>query len=167
MGALSDMADRECMRMDQVARNAADNFWYDYQNDKIIDDDDKLRELARDAAPRASDYPPAQEDFIEDFIKWIHRYKGSEPPQTFFVFYGFKFKNNPGSIRRLKRAIHGLGLEYRERMSTDNDFFMFRPLEHGPGLEIINTRHIATKYINYAISNIPTDSGEPLHFGCY
>lgn len=165
MGALTDLCDRECFRMDQLARNAAEDFFDRFQDDKIIDNDDELRAIAAENAGRVSTYPPAQSDFVDYFITWIHRYLGTEPPQKFYVFYGFNFKDHPERIDQLKTAIRNLGLGQRERISTDNDFFMFHPVEHGPGLEIINQRHLPLKWINRAIIEVIKDNGQPLQFG--
>lgn len=58
--------------------------------------------------------------------------------KKFFIFYPWTFGDElQQSVNQLKQICEDTpGLSCVERMSTDNDFFLFHPTEHGPGLEI-------------------------------
>ena len=63
--------------------------------------------------------------------------------KTYFFFYPWEFGEElKDSIEQIKKVCDKTeGLSYRERMSTDNDFFLFRPKEHGLGLEITDLKN--------------------------
>lgn len=67
---------------------------------------------------------------------WYHRLCGED--YSIFLLYAWTFTKHPESIDLLKKiATDDPNLDYRERLSTDDDFFMFRPIEHSLGIELI------------------------------
>lgn len=67
---------------------------------------------------------------------WYHRLCGED--YSIFLLYAWTFTKHPESIDLLKKiATDDPNLDYRERLSTDDDFFMFRPVEHSLGIELI------------------------------
>ena len=70
--------------------------------------------------------------------------------KRYFFFYPWIFgEEYKDSIEEIKKICDNTnGLSYRERMSTDNDFFLFHPQEHDMGLEITDTRNRSPKEMN-------------------
>ena len=67
---------------------------------------------------------------------WYHRLCGED--YSIFLLYAWTFTKHPESIDLLKKiATDDPNLDYRERLSTDDDFFMFRPIEHSLGIELV------------------------------
>lgn len=64
-------------------------------------------------------------------------------PHRYFIFYLWTFGDELAeSVALLKQICADTpGMSCTERMSTDKDFFLFHPIEHGPGLEIVDDRN--------------------------
>ena len=77
--------------------------------------------------------------------------------KTYFLFYPFIFKNHPESVQLVKEAAKGHGFILIERMSTDNDFFIFAPKEHDIGLEIRDPKNRSPGKMNGIFGSIPAD----------
>ena len=81
----------------------------------------------------------------------VHRY---------FIFYPWTFKDYPESIQLVKDAAKGHGFILIERMSTDNDFFLFHPIEHDIGLEIRDPKNRSPAKMNGIFGDIPCNRPE-------
>ena len=92
-------------------------------------------------------YHHTMEKYKEDKAKYeigreLKRFLGLDV-KKYFIFYPDTFGDElEVSVQKLKEICDKTpGLSYTERMSTDNDFFLFVPINHGPGMEIIDKKN--------------------------
>lgn len=76
------------------------------------------------------------ERFGDEILLWYYRLSGAD--YSYFFHYKSVFGDHPEWISTFKETIRrDKNLDFIERMSCDDDFFIFRPREHSLGLELI------------------------------
>lgn len=97
-----------------------------------------------------------EETYYFDLVRNLGYFSGLDV-HKYFLFYPFVFKDYPESIQLVKDAAKGHGFILIERISTENDFFLFRPVEHDIGLEIRDPRNRPPSKMNGIFSDIPAN----------
>ena len=163
MGALTDMYDRELFKLSEKAHNAAFSVYSD-AGEELIYEDNEILELGYfifDSMIKTHDVV-MRDSFASDFKLWFNRYRGQAPPESWFIFYSFVFGDDTDSIQNLKETAKRFGFVTFERISTDDDFFVFHPKEHSNGLEIVNVNHVTHAQRNRMFNQILNKNGQPI-----
>lgn len=76
--------------------------------------------------------------------------------KTYFIFYQWTFETELNdSVMKIKEICkRENGLSCIERVSTDDDFFMFRPVNHGPGIEIRDEKNRTPMEMNELFKDV-------------
>lgn len=86
-------------------------------------------------------------------LGWYFRLCGKD--YSYFFLYEWCFKDHPEWIERFKAVVDkDEDLDYIERISDDEDFFMFRPKEHSLGLELIVHNGLSPIDLNKRFSEV-------------
>lgn len=138
MGALTEAMDKFCSREGYyTARREYNALREQYDLDSM--DEDDLMSLHDKVVQKYEEGDRAARSIAFDVSYNLLRFLGIES-HKFFVFYDWTFgeelADSVAAIKRICAATPGLSCS--ERMSTDDDFFLFHPIEHGPGLEIVD-----------------------------
>lgn len=92
-----------------------------------------------------------------DIMYWYERLCGKD--YSIFFLYERHFKTHPESIDVLKRiAAKDPNLDFIERISNDDDFFMFHPVEHSLGLELIIHNGLCPTDLNRRLRDVIVDN---------
>lgn len=149
MGALTDLAD---------ARDRKDGYFEaqrlyrrNINRFNICITNDAKRRLVKELTREYK-----EETYYSDLVFNLDYFCGLKV-HSYFIFYPFIFKNYPESVQLLKDAAKGHGFVLIERMSTDNDFFMFAPIEHDIGMEIRDPKNRSPAKMNGIFGDIPAD----------
>lgn len=163
MGALSEMYDKECSRTayriaDAISRGEID--WF-YGDPAEISQEEIKEYLEAQGTP----FMVRNAGLLSSMILGkLRQFIGESEPDSYFFLSEWHFKNHKDVSSQIAFRCQKYGLEYTWRKSTDNDFFMFRPLEHGIGLEIKNTPNYPPYRLNEIFNGLETDQGR-IEFG--
>lgn len=75
--------------------------------------------------------------------------------KSYFFLYEWTFAGYPDSIDMMKHAAEKNGFIVIERLSTDNDFFLFHPKNHSLGLELRDPENRCPYDMNVIFGKIP------------
>lgn len=92
----------------------------------------------------------------------LQQFLGLEEPPKYFLLASWHFVKNDDAPPKIIKQCIKWGLEYKWRISNDKDFFMFRPIKHGMGLEIRNTAMMPPNRLTQIFHGIQTDTGPML-----
>ena len=163
MGALSDYYDREVSKAayriaDAISREEIDYFELGAQEVTEEEICDYLKQHYDPFFRRSANLIAGEAyDRLQQLL-------GRAAPDHYFFLSAWHFKKKTYVSQKIIKICIKYNLDFRWRISTDNDFFMFRPEKHGIGLEIINTPNYPPNRLNEIFWGVETDSG-PLRFG--
>ena len=155
MGVLSELNDSFMNKKGyQIAKNIFDHHGKDLNKDEVLS---HMYDLARD-------------HFFFETWEWYERLSGRKD-QRFFLLYEWYFKDNCEKYIPIIEEIcdKDPDLDYEERISNDEDFFLFHPIEHGLGIDIIvhnglTPDKLNSKFKRICISNPDHPGKMPLVF---
>lgn len=158
MGALTDWIDREITKCswrvaEAIWRNEIDEIetFGDYVTEEEIKQ--YLTECPDGFMQREADIiAPLAYHILQQFL-------GQKEPPKYFFLAKWHFVNETYAPARIIRQCEKWGLEYKWRISKDDDFFMFRPEKHGMGLEIKNNPMLPPYRLTQIFQWIKTDAG--------